>query len=37
VSISIADDQDKIAVFKGFSTSLMQSTAFDPDVSVLPD
>ncbi|MEO3704707.1 hypothetical protein [Trichormus azollae] len=37
VSISIADDQDKIAVFKGFSSSLMQSTAFDPDVPVLPD
>jgi hypothetical protein len=37
VSISIADDQDKIAVFKGFSSSLMQSTAFDPDVPLLPD
>ncbi|MBK1990457.1 hypothetical protein A0J48_023515 [Sphaerospermopsis aphanizomenoides BCCUSP55] len=37
VSITIADEEDKIAVFKGFSSSLMRSTAFDPDVPVLPD
>ncbi|MBE9238471.1 hypothetical protein IQ227_21225 [Anabaena aphanizomenioides LEGE 00250] len=37
VTINIADEQDKIAVFKGFSSSLMRPTAFDPDVPVLPD
>ncbi|HLP88860.1 MAG TPA: hypothetical protein VK184_09770 [Nostocaceae cyanobacterium] len=37
VTIRIADEQDKIAVFKGFSSSLMRSTAFDPDVPVFPD
>ncbi|TAE55150.1 MAG: hypothetical protein EAZ76_09115 [Nostocales cyanobacterium] len=37
VTISIGDEQDKIAVFKGFSSSLMRPTAFDPDVSVFPD
>lgn len=37
VTASIGDEQDKIAVFKGFSSSLMRSTAFDPDVPVLPD
>ncbi|MBE9055000.1 hypothetical protein [Sphaerospermopsis sp. LEGE 08334] len=37
VTINIADEQDKIAVFKGFSSSLMRPTAFDPDVPVLLD
>jgi hypothetical protein len=37
VTIELADEQDKIAVFKGFSSSLMRPTAFDPDVPVLPD
>lgn len=37
VTINIAGEQDKIAVFKGFSSSLMRPTAFDPDISVLPD
>ncbi|BAZ80820.1 hypothetical protein PN497_15185 [Sphaerospermopsis kisseleviana CS-549] len=37
VTINIADEQDKIAVFKGFSSSLMRPTAFDPDVPILPD
>ncbi|AFY30794.1 hypothetical protein [Calothrix sp. PCC 7507] len=30
-------EEDTIAVFKGFSSSLMRPTAFDPDVPVLPD
>ena len=30
-------ETDTIAVFKGFSSSLMRSTAFDPDVPVLPE
>ncbi|MGI8502361.1 MAG: hypothetical protein ACR2LR_14675 [Hassallia sp.] len=37
ITAEIAGEQDKIAIFKGFSSSLMRSTAFDPDVPVLPD
>jgi hypothetical protein len=37
VTVEIAGEQDQIAIFKGFSSSLMRSTAFDPDVPVLPD
>jgi hypothetical protein len=37
VTVEIDDEPDKIAVFKGFSSSLMRPTAFDPDVPVLPD
>lgn len=27
---------DRLIIFKGFSSSLMRSTAFDPDVPILP-
>lgn len=37
VTAEIAGEQDKILIFKGFSSSLMRSTAFDADVPVLPD
>ncbi|MBD2771733.1 hypothetical protein [Iningainema tapete] len=37
VSVEIAGEEDQIAIFRGFSSSLMRSTAFDPDVPVLPD
>ncbi|WP_089128247.1 DUF7734 family protein [Tolypothrix sp. NIES-4075] len=37
VTAEIAGEQDTIVIFKGFSSSLMRSTAFDPDVPVLPD
>ncbi|BAZ33281.1 hypothetical protein NIES4074_57910 [Cylindrospermum sp. NIES-4074] len=37
VTVEITDEQDKIAIFRGFSSSLMRPTAFDPDVPVLPD
>ncbi|BAY45378.1 hypothetical protein SAMD00079811_29810 [Scytonema sp. HK-05] len=37
VSVEIAGEQDEIAIFKGFSSSLTRPTAFDPDVPVLPD
>lgn len=37
VTIKIAGEQDQIAIFKGFSSSLMRPTAFDPDVPVLSD
>ncbi|MCC5645787.1 hypothetical protein LC607_23175 [Nostoc sp. CHAB 5824] len=36
VTVEIADEQDTIAIFKGFSSSLMRPTAFDADVPVLP-
>ncbi|MEA5552198.1 hypothetical protein VB713_14730 [Anabaena cylindrica UHCC 0172] len=37
ITIDMVDEQDKIAVFKGFSSSLMRPTASDPDIPVLPD
>ncbi|MCY7323762.1 MAG: hypothetical protein LH660_18670 [Phormidesmis sp. CAN_BIN36] len=37
VSIEVDGQPDEIAIFKGFSSSLMNSTAFDPDVPVVPD
>jgi hypothetical protein len=37
VTVEIANEQDEIAIFRGFSSSLMRPTAFDPDVPVLPD
>lgn len=36
VTVEIAGESDQIAVFKGFSSSLMRPTAYDPDVPVLP-
>jgi hypothetical protein len=35
VTAEVAGEPDEIAIFKGFSSSLMRSTAFDPDVPVL--
>ena len=37
VTVKIDDETDQIAVFKGFSSSLMRPTAYDPDVPILPD
>lgn len=37
VSVEIEGKEDLITVFKGFSSSLMYPTAFDPDVPILPD
>jgi hypothetical protein len=37
VRIEIDGEPDEIMIFKGFSSSLMRSTAFDPDVPVIPD
>lgn len=37
VTAEVDGQPDQIAIFKGFSSSLMRSTAFDPDVPVLPD
>ncbi|MBD2089731.1 hypothetical protein H6F67_07675 [Microcoleus sp. FACHB-1515] len=37
VNAEIDGEPDQIAIFKGFSSSLVRSTAFDPDVPVLPE
>ncbi|MBP0018066.1 MAG: hypothetical protein J7647_10970 [Cyanobacteria bacterium SBLK] len=37
VRAEIAGEEDEIAIFKGFSSSLTRSTAFDPDVPMLPE
>lgn len=37
VDAIINGDNDQVLVFKGFSSSLLQSTAYDPDVPILPD
>lgn len=36
VTAEIDGEEDRIAIFKGFSSSLMRPTAFDPDIPVLP-
>lgn len=35
ITAQLAGEEDQITVFKGFSSSLMRPTAFDPDVPVL--
>lgn len=37
ISAEIEGEADEILVFKGFSSSLMRSTAFNPDIPVLPE
>ncbi|MEI6331537.1 MAG: hypothetical protein WCP16_20025 [Pseudanabaena sp. ELA645] len=37
VKLKIDDEFDEVMIFKGFSSSLMQSTAFDPDVPIISD
>ncbi|MDJ0738050.1 MAG: hypothetical protein QNJ47_29015 [Nostocaceae cyanobacterium] len=37
VTVEFNGEEDQITIFKGFSSSLMRPTAFDPDVPVLPD
>ena len=37
VKVKIDDELDEVMIFKGFSSSLMRSTAFDPDVPVISD
>lgn len=37
VRAQIDEEPDEIVIFKGFSSSLMRSTAFDLDISVLPE
>ena len=37
VSATVAGEPDLVVIFRGFSSSLMRSTAFDPDVPILPE
>ena len=37
VTAKIAAKEECIIIFKGFSSSLMYTTAFDPDVPLLPE
>ncbi len=37
VTAEIDGESDQITIYKGYSSSLMRPTAFDPDVPVLPD
>lgn len=33
----VEGELDQVVIFRGFSSSLVRSTAFDPDLSVLPE
>lgn len=37
IQAQIESEADQIVIFRGFSSSLMRPTAFDPEVPVLPD
>jgi len=37
VSAKIDGEEDSVVIFKGFSSSLMRPTAYDPEVPTLPD
>lgn len=37
VTASVDGEDDQVIIFRGFSSSLMRSTAFDPDVPILHD
>ncbi len=37
VHAKIGQEADEIVVFRGFSSSLMRPTSFDPEVPVLPE
>jgi hypothetical protein len=37
VTIELNGEEDQIAIFKGFSSSLVRPTAYDPDIAVVPD
>jgi hypothetical protein len=36
VTAAVAGETDQVTIFKGFSSSLVRATAFDPDIPVLP-
>ena len=35
VTLEIEDEMDEVMIFKGFSSSLMHPTSFDPDIPVI--
>jgi hypothetical protein len=37
ISVDVDGQPDQVAIFKGFSSSLMNPTSFDPEVPILPD
>ena len=37
VQAEVSGELDQVAIFKGFSSSLMRPTAFDPDIPILPE
>ena len=37
VHATIDGEPDLVMIFRGFSSSLMRATAYDPDIPVLPD
>ncbi len=37
VNATIAAEADQVVIFRGFASSLMRPTAFDPEVPVLPE
>ncbi|MEO0684779.1 MAG: hypothetical protein AAFY76_06945 [Cyanobacteria bacterium J06649_11] len=37
VTVEIDGEQDEVAIFRGFSSSLVRPTAFDPDVPVISE
>lgn len=37
VQIAIAGEPDQLLIYKGFSSSLMRPTAFDPDIPLMPE
>ena len=37
VTVEIGEERDEVAIFRGFSSSLMRPTAFDPDIPVIPE
>ena len=37
ISADVDGQPDQVAIFKGFSSSLMNPTSFDPDTPILPD
>lgn len=37
VTAEVEGEPDQVVIFRGFSSSLIRPTAFDPDVPVLPE
>lgn len=37
VEIEVNGESDQVMIYKGVSSSLMRSTAFDPDIAMIPE